>query len=111
VLPWLWHRPEAAALIPPLAWELPYAAGVVLKRKQKTKEVKKKNLIRKIHEVGLVCMDAQVVHCSQEHSLTGKCNLEPSPCSTGQASGQAGATLSGEKNRDGLHVSCSGAEP
>ena len=49
------------------------------------KEEKKKNLIRKIHEVGLVCMDAQVVHCSQEHSLTGKYNLEPSPCSTGQA--------------------------
>ena len=25
---WLWHRPLATALIQPLAWELPYAAGV-----------------------------------------------------------------------------------
>ena len=28
---WLWHRPAAAALIHPLAWELPYAVGVALK--------------------------------------------------------------------------------
>ena len=28
-------RLAAAALIQPLAWELPYAAGVVLKRKKK----------------------------------------------------------------------------
>ena len=31
VLLWLWHRLAAAALIQPLAWELLYAAGVVLK--------------------------------------------------------------------------------
>ena len=24
---WLWHRPAATALIRPLAWETPYAAG------------------------------------------------------------------------------------
>ena len=30
---WLWPRPAAAALIQPLAWELPYAAGAALKRK------------------------------------------------------------------------------
>ena len=24
---WLWHRPVATALIGPLAWEPPYAAG------------------------------------------------------------------------------------
>ena len=29
---WLWDRPAAAALIRPLAWELPYAAGATLKR-------------------------------------------------------------------------------
>ena len=34
VLPWLWHRAAAAASIQPLAWELPYAAGVALKRKK-----------------------------------------------------------------------------
>ena len=35
VLLWLWCRSAAAALIQPLAWELPYAAGVALKRKKK----------------------------------------------------------------------------
>ena len=29
---WLWCGPAATAPIPPLAWELPYAAGVVLKK-------------------------------------------------------------------------------
>ena len=28
---WLWQRPAATAPIRPLAWELPYAAGVALK--------------------------------------------------------------------------------
>ena len=32
---WLWCRPAAVALIRPLAWELPYAAGAALKRKKK----------------------------------------------------------------------------
>ena len=32
---WLWDRLEAAALIEPLAWELPYAADVDLKKKTK----------------------------------------------------------------------------
>ena len=31
VLLWLWRRLAAAALIPSLAWELPYAADVALK--------------------------------------------------------------------------------
>ena len=29
---WLWCRPEAIALIRPLAWELPYAVGATLTR-------------------------------------------------------------------------------
>ena len=36
---WLWCRLAAAALIHPLAWEIPYAVGAALKRQ------KKKNLI------------------------------------------------------------------
>ena len=32
---WLWCRPAAAALIGPLAWEPPCAAGVVLKSQRK----------------------------------------------------------------------------
>ena len=35
---WLWHRPAAVALIPPLAWEPPYAAGVALKSKKKKRK-------------------------------------------------------------------------
>ena len=30
---WLWCRSAATALIPPLAWELAYAVGAVLKKK------------------------------------------------------------------------------
>ena len=32
---WLRCRPAATAVIPPLPWELPYAAGVALKRQKK----------------------------------------------------------------------------
>ena len=32
VLLWLWHRPAATALIGPLAWEPPYAAGTALEK-------------------------------------------------------------------------------
>ena len=37
VLLWLWCRPAATAPIPPLAWKLPYAVDVVLKRQKKKK--------------------------------------------------------------------------
>ena len=35
---WLWCRSEAAAPIPPLAWEPPCAAGVALKKQTKIPE-------------------------------------------------------------------------
>ena len=35
MLLWLWCRLAAVALIQPLAWEIPYAVGVALKRKKK----------------------------------------------------------------------------
>ena len=40
---WLWHKLAAAALIQPLAWELPYAAGAALKRQKTTR--KRKNVL------------------------------------------------------------------
>ena len=49
VLLWMWRKPAAAALIQPLAWELPYAAGAAIKRKKKNdgKEIQKSlSLIR-----------------------------------------------------------------
>ena len=39
VLPWLWWRLAAAALIHPLTWELPYAVGVALKTNKQTKKL------------------------------------------------------------------------
>ena len=41
----LWCRLAAVALIQPLAWELPYAAGVALKSQKRKKERKKKKMI------------------------------------------------------------------
>ena len=34
---WLWHRPVAAALIRPLAWEPPYATGAAQEKTKKKK--------------------------------------------------------------------------
>ena len=45
---WLWHRQEATALIQPLAWEPPYAAGAALKRKKKKREREEKSVKFKI---------------------------------------------------------------
>ena len=36
---WLWHRPAAASLLHPLAWELPYASGMTPKRKKRKKKI------------------------------------------------------------------------
>ena len=41
---WLWCRLAVAAMIQPLAWELPYAADVALKRKRERKEIGIKRL-------------------------------------------------------------------
>ena len=35
---WPWRRLAATAVIEPLAWEAPYATGVVLKRQKKKRE-------------------------------------------------------------------------
>ena len=40
MLLWLWLRPATVALIGPLTWELPYAAGAALKSKKKEKRKK-----------------------------------------------------------------------
>ena len=42
VLLWLWRRLAAAALIEPLAWQLPSATSVALESKKKKKKKKKK---------------------------------------------------------------------
>ena len=40
VLLWLWRRPAAMALIRPLAWEPPYAAGAALEKAKRKKKKK-----------------------------------------------------------------------
>ena len=42
---WLWCRLAAIALIPPLAWKPPYAAGEALKRPKNNNKKKKKKKI------------------------------------------------------------------
>ena len=39
---WLWLWPTATALIRPLAWEPPYAAGAALEKTKQTNKQKKK---------------------------------------------------------------------
>ena len=53
VLLWLWYRLAAAALIRPLAWELPCATDVALKTKTKEKKRKKKRLLVAKEERGI----------------------------------------------------------
>ena len=47
---WLWCRLAALALIRPLAWEPPYAAGAALKRKKKKKKKKERKKEKKRKE-------------------------------------------------------------
>ena len=46
---WLWCRPAAAALIQPLGWEPPYAAGVALKSKKRKRKKKGERIISLIN--------------------------------------------------------------
>ena len=47
---WLWHRPEATALIQPIAWEAPYATGAALEKAKRQKDKKKKKERKKEKE-------------------------------------------------------------
>ena len=42
-LMWLWRNPVETALIPPLAWEPPYASGATQEKAKK--QIKKKKII------------------------------------------------------------------
>ena len=47
VLLWLWCRLEAAALIGPLAWEIPYVTGTAERKGKERKKERKKEKKRK----------------------------------------------------------------
>ena len=61
-MPWLWRRLVAAALILPVAWELPYAMSVALK-KAKPKQNKKQKKTKpppknpNMYSLGGLCSD------------------------------------------------------
>ena len=48
MLLWLWPRSVATALIRPLAWEPPYAAGMALKSKKTRKTITNKQNQREV---------------------------------------------------------------
>ena len=56
LLLWLWGRPVAVAPIGPLAWELPYAVDVVLKRQRDKKKKKKKFIV-----VLIICCQREIL--------------------------------------------------
>ena len=47
---WLWRRLVTTALIKPLAWESPYAAGAALEKPKKKKKKKKAMFTRETDE-------------------------------------------------------------
>ena len=82
MLLWLWYRPMAITPIQLLAWKLPYAVGVALKRQQNKWIKIKKNY----SSVGVSLPFCQMValvskHCSGLHigllsSIRGQCSIE-----------------------------------
>ena len=53
---WLWRKPEAAAPIGPLAWELPYATGVALKKQKR----KRKRLVFRVKKEVVFFWDMEI---------------------------------------------------
>ena len=58
VLLWLWCRLAATALIQCLAWELPHAMSMALKRQKKKKKKAERDLIH----VGLPFLDGNLAY-------------------------------------------------
>jgi len=70
---WLWRRPVATALIQPLAWEPPYAAGAALekakrpkKTETKTKTKNRKQTKNEVHLYVLIEKDIQGIQITKE---------------------------------------------
>ena len=62
MLLWLWRRLAAVALIRPLAWEPPYAAGLALKKTKDKREKKEEEAA----VILLTYSNSQQVHSSQK---------------------------------------------
>ena len=62
---WLWCRPEATALIQPLAWEPPYAMDAALKRQKEKKKKEIEDLVEKYTLYDCECV--QCIHACSTH--------------------------------------------
>ena len=70
MLLWLWHRPVATALIRPLAWEPPYAAGAaqeIAKTTTKHKKTKKKEIFL----LGVPIVAQWLTNPTRNHEVAG----------------------------------------
>ena len=73
---WLWCRPAVTAPIQPLAWELPYVAGVALKRQKKKKT--KKDRILHCHPAFII-YPGNALKAKLTHTVTSMNKTEYSP--------------------------------
>ena len=64
---WLWCRLAATALIRPLAWEPPYAAGVALEKAKREK--KKKRICRSQDKIGKTLQGCPVGKKSEQKHI------------------------------------------
>ena len=59
---WPWGRPAAAGPIGPLAWKLPYATGVAIKRKKKKRKRNSRKLQKEKLEFGIYIVLGLISH-------------------------------------------------
>ena len=107
VLLWLCYRLAAATLVPPLAWELPYATGVAPKRKKERKKNIKKEFSRFSASAWvsqLITEGAAFTHRKQVGNLSRVCPaLSPKVASGGpEAIIAAGSSLTAPPLTPGL---------
>ena len=77
---WLWCRPAAAALIRPLAWELPYAAGVAIRRK-KRQETGYMGLLGATLSRGAPALSSHLCRCRSQTGPHGQKDRSKHPAS------------------------------
>ena len=88
---WFRHRPAATALIRPVAWEPPYAAGAALEKVKKTKKKLATNTYLSIITLNVNGLNAPIkrhrwaywikkekptIYCLQETHLRAKDNID-----------------------------------
>ena len=67
---WLWRRPAPTALIRPLAWEPPHAAGAALEKAKRQKK-KKPQKTKKGFDQGVPVVAQQLMNLTRIHEDSG----------------------------------------